>query len=95
MKFVNTSVYRGPNVYALFPVIRHTVDLGVLEDWPTARLGNGFIDGLIDALPGLSEHGCSYRVLWNAFKRLAAGASESEKRAMFHDTAARVYRLDI
>ena len=60
MKFVSTSVYRGPNVYALFPVIRHTVDLGELEAWPTARLGEKFIDGLVEALPGLAEHGCSY-----------------------------------
>ncbi|WP_101674202.1 amidohydrolase family protein [Alloalcanivorax mobilis] len=36
---------------------------------------------------------CSYGVLWNAFKRLAADASESEKRALFHDTAERTYRL--
>ncbi|MEO7854891.1 MAG: amidohydrolase family protein [Rubrivivax sp.] len=36
---------------------------------------------------------CSYRVLWNSFKRLAAGFSDSEKDALFHDTAARVYRL--
>ncbi len=36
---------------------------------------------------------CSYPVLWNAFKRIAAGASEAEKAALFHDTAARVYRL--
>lgn len=35
----------------------------------------------------------SYTVLWNAFKRLAAGFSEDEKAALFHDTAARVYRL--
>ncbi|MEZ5660739.1 MAG: amidohydrolase family protein [Burkholderiaceae bacterium] len=35
----------------------------------------------------------SYTVLWNAFKRLAAGFSESEKAALFHDTAKRVYRL--
>lgn len=35
----------------------------------------------------------SYRVLWNAYKRLAAGASTGEKAALFHDTAARVYRL--
>jgi predicted TIM-barrel fold metal-dependent hydrolase len=35
----------------------------------------------------------SYRVYWNAFKRLAAGASETEKAALFHDTAARFYRL--
>jgi cyanophycin synthetase len=60
MKFTNTSVYRGPNVYALFPVIRHTVDLGELEEWPTARLGGEFIDRLVESLPGLAEHGCSY-----------------------------------
>jgi L-fuconolactonase len=35
-----------------------------------------------------------YRVLWNAFKRLAAGASAGEKAALFHDTASRIYRLD-
>ena len=36
---------------------------------------------------------CSYPVMWNAFKRIAAGASAAEKAALFHDTAARVYRL--
>ena len=61
MQYLDTSVYRGPNVYALFPVIRHTVDLGELEQWPTARLGKGFVEDLVDLLPGLREHGCSYR----------------------------------
>ncbi|HET6470409.1 MAG TPA: amidohydrolase family protein [Pseudomonadales bacterium] len=36
---------------------------------------------------------CSYRTLWNAFKKIAAGASNTEKAALFHDTAVRVYRL--
>jgi predicted TIM-barrel fold metal-dependent hydrolase len=36
---------------------------------------------------------CSYPVLWNAFKRMASGASAAEKAALFHDTAARFYRL--
>jgi predicted TIM-barrel fold metal-dependent hydrolase len=36
---------------------------------------------------------CSYVVLWNAFKRLAAGSSADEKAALFHGTATRVYRL--
>ena len=35
----------------------------------------------------------SYRVCWNAFKRLATGASATEKAALFHDTAAMFYRL--
>lgn len=35
----------------------------------------------------------SYQVLYNAFKRLSQGYSASERTAMFHDTAVRVYRL--
>ena len=35
----------------------------------------------------------SYAVLWNSFKRIAAGCSAADKAALFHDTAARVYRL--
>jgi predicted TIM-barrel fold metal-dependent hydrolase len=34
-----------------------------------------------------------FGVLWNAFKRLAAGASAAEKTALFSGTARRVYRL--
>ena len=37
---------------------------------------------------------CSYNVLWNSFKRLTAGWSADERALLFHDTAARVYRLD-
>jgi len=70
MKIIETSVFRGPNIYALFPVIRHVVDLGVLEDWPSAKLGGGFIDGLLEALPGLHEHGCSYREPGGFVRRL-------------------------
>jgi predicted TIM-barrel fold metal-dependent hydrolase len=34
-----------------------------------------------------------YAALWNAFKRITAGASADEKRALFAGTAARAYRL--
>lgn len=36
---------------------------------------------------------CSYTVVWNQFKKLTKGFSASERAAMFHDTAMRVYRL--
>ena len=36
-----------------------------------------------------------YAALWNAFKRIAAGASPDEKLALFGGTATRVYRLAI
>jgi len=60
MKVVSTNVFVGPNLWAHFPVIRHVLNLGVLEEWPTAKIGPEFIDGLIEALPGLQQHGCSY-----------------------------------
>ncbi|HET7469373.1 MAG TPA: hypothetical protein VFJ81_06840, partial [Gemmatimonadales bacterium] len=60
MRIIDRAVYVGPNLYAHFPVIRLELDLGELEQWPSARLGPSFIDPLIEALPGLHEHGCSY-----------------------------------
>jgi L-fuconolactonase len=36
---------------------------------------------------------CSYAILWNAFKRMAAGYSADEKAALFHRTAQRFYSL--
>ncbi|HEV7383854.1 MAG TPA: amidohydrolase family protein, partial [Phenylobacterium sp.] len=38
---------------------------------------------------------CTYAVLWNAFKRIAAGYSADEKAALFSGTATKVYRLEI
>ena len=37
----------------------------------------------------------SYNVMYNAFKWLSKGYSESERAAMFHETAVRVYRIDV
>jgi len=37
----------------------------------------------------------SYNVLYNAFKQLSKDYSAAERAAMFHDTAARVYRIDV
>jgi cyanophycin synthetase len=60
MRILDRSVYVGPSIYAHFPVIRLELDLGELEAWPTARLGEEFIGALVAALPGLDDHGCSY-----------------------------------
>jgi predicted TIM-barrel fold metal-dependent hydrolase len=38
---------------------------------------------------------CSYTVLWNQFKKLTKGFRPEERLAMFHDTAATVYRLPL
>ncbi len=59
MKILETRVYRGPNLYARWPMIRLRLDLGELERYPTAKLP-GFADGLLAAIPTLAQHGCSY-----------------------------------
>ncbi len=59
MKILETRVYRGPNLYALRPVIRLKMDLGELERFPTQKLP-GFVERLLAVIPTLSEHTCSY-----------------------------------
>src|SRR5271169_5761049 len=70
MRIVDRSVYVGPSLYAHFPVIRLDLDLGALEAWPTGRLGPAFVDALASALPGLAQHGCSYREPGGFFRRM-------------------------
>jgi predicted TIM-barrel fold metal-dependent hydrolase len=41
----------------------------------------------------VEKMGIGWVPLWNAFKRIAAGASASEKEALFSGTARRAYRL--
>lgn len=70
-----------------------------------ADLWRPYVDACIDAFGPrramfesnfpVDKASCSYRVLWNAFKRLATGASDDEKAALFHGTAERVYRLEV
>ncbi|MBV6416512.1 MAG: Cyanophycin synthetase [Steroidobacteraceae bacterium] len=73
MRVLDRSVYVGPSHYARFPVIRLEIDLGPLEAWPTGRLGPPFVDALAGALPGLAEHGCSYREPGGFFRRMREG----------------------
>jgi cyanophycin synthetase len=70
MRILERNVYVGPSLYAHFPVIKLLLDLGPLEAWPTGKLGPSFVDALIAALPGLQEHGCSYREPGGFIKRM-------------------------
>ncbi len=73
MRILDRSVFVGPSLYAHFPVIRLELDLGKLEAWPTGRLGAGFVDALVEAVPGLLEHGCSYREPGGLIRRMKEG----------------------
>ncbi len=70
MRILDRSVFVGPSLHAHFPVIRLELDLGELEAWPTGRLGESFVDALAAALPGLAEHGCSYREPGGFYRRM-------------------------
>jgi cyanophycin synthetase len=59
MRILEQRTYVGPNLYATFPVIRLTLDLGPLEDRPSATIP-GFVEQLSALIPSLDQHGCSY-----------------------------------
>jgi cyanophycin synthetase len=59
LRILEQRVYVGPNLYANFKVIRMTLDLGPLEERPSATIP-GFVDALLRHIPSLADHGCSY-----------------------------------
>lgn len=72
MQVLESQVYRGPNLYGYYPMIRFQLDLGPLEAYPTSRLG-GFTDRLIALLPSLYTHGCSYEEPGGFIRRMREG----------------------
>ncbi|MGB9809777.1 MAG: cyanophycin synthetase, partial [Caldanaerobacter sp.] len=65
------KVYRGRNVYSHKPVIKMTVDIEG-EEIPTKDIF-GFNEALLDLLPGLRKHTCSYGYEGGFVKRLEEG----------------------
>jgi cyanophycin synthetase len=58
LRILETRVLRGANVWWRTPAIVMTVDLGVLEEWPSNRIP-GFNEALVNLLPTLEDHACS------------------------------------
>jgi cyanophycin synthetase len=72
MRVLETRVYRGPNPYGYRPVVRFKLDLGQLEEYPSNELGL-FTDRLLELIPTLHEHGCSYGEPGGFVRRLREG----------------------
>lgn len=72
MKLNETRVYRGPSPYGYRPLIRMTLDLETLEEFPSDKLP-GFVPALLAAIPSLEEHGCSYGEPGGFVRRLKDG----------------------
>ena len=50
--------------------------------------------GLFESNFPVDKVSCSYEALWNAFKRVATGASAAEKARLFKGSARDFYRMD-
>jgi cyanophycin synthetase len=96
LRVVETQVFRGPNYWSYDPAIRLLVDLGVLEDWPSNTIP-GFVDGLIELLPGVAEHSCSLGRRGGFGERLKEGTwlghvAEHIALELQRESGAHVYR---
>jgi cyanophycin synthetase len=72
LAILQTRVYRGPNLWSYEPAIHLVVDLGSLEDHPSDAIP-GFVDGLVEALPGIARHSCSRGHRGGFLERLKEG----------------------
>jgi cyanophycin synthetase len=72
LEILNTTVYRGPNIWARMPAILLEIDIGDLEDRPTNKIP-GFYEQLTELLPSLYDHTCSVGRPGGFLQRLREG----------------------
>src|SRR3954452_6087164 len=72
LRILDARVFRGPSIYAYRSVIRVTLDLGELERYPTTELGD-FTDRLLQYIPTLDSHTCSYGEAGGFVRRMHEG----------------------
>jgi cyanophycin synthetase len=72
LAIVETRVYRGPNYWSYDPAIKLVVDLGTLEQFPSNTIP-GFVDRLLEILPGIASHSCSTGKAGGFVQRLRDG----------------------
>jgi hypothetical protein len=73
MRILDRSVYVGPSLYAHFPVIRLELDLGRSRTGRRRGWASPSWTACCRRLPGLAEHGCSYREPGGFLRRLREG----------------------
>src|SRR3954467_11204430 len=72
LKIVDTRVLRGPNMWSRRPAVVMTVDLGVLEEFPSNTIP-GFSEALVELIPTLENHACSLGKRGGFIARLQEG----------------------
>ncbi len=72
IKFLEIKHLNGPNIWTYYPVLEAIVDIGELEDFPSDKIP-GFYDRLLQWLPTLIEHRCSYEERGGFLHRVKEG----------------------
>ena len=72
LRIIETRVYRGPSYWSYDPAIKLIVDLGVLEEFPSDKIP-GFVEALLEILPGVGLHSCSTGKAGGFERRLREG----------------------
>jgi cyanophycin synthetase len=72
MRVLEARAYRGPNPYGYRPVILLKLDLARMEGCPTTCV-EGFTDSLLELMPSLQRHGCSYGEPGGFVRRMREG----------------------
>jgi L-fuconolactonase len=99
----NVSVKLGGLAMAFCGMPEEGPEAGVSSE-ALAKLWRPYIETCIEAFGPqramfesnypVDKWGASYATLWNTFKRITAGASAADKRALYAGTAAKVYGLE-
>ncbi|MEN9775998.1 MAG: cyanophycin synthetase [Pseudomonadota bacterium] len=72
IEIVSVVYLRGPNMWTYDPALEALIDIGDLEDFPS-NLIPGLPDRLVDWMPGLEAHRCSYDEPGGFIRRLREG----------------------
>lgn len=72
IRILDLVFLRGPNHWSYRPVLEALVDIGNLEELPSNKLP-GLVNRLINWLPGLRKHECSYGEAGGFVRRMEEG----------------------
>ena len=72
IRILDLIFLRGPNRWSYRPTLEALVDIGALEESPSNTLP-GFVTRLVEWLPGLRKHECSYEEPGGFVRRLEEG----------------------
>ena len=72
INILDIKYIRGPNMWCWVEIIEALVDIGDLEDYPSDKIP-GFYERLVNKLPTLVEHRCSYDEHGGFLRRVEEG----------------------